>query len=101
MRTHFGAAGEVPDLSAQGFRLHAGRLLSTPEGAAAMLVYEDAAGSRVGLYLRPRTPRNTTGERRDGRLLAQYRAEGDTAFALVGPATQARMREIAPLLRGG
>lgn len=101
LRTHFGAAGEVPDLGAQGFRLHAGRLLSTPEGAAAMLVYEDAAGSRVGLYLRPRTPRNTTGERRDGRLLAQYRAEGDTAFALFGPATQARMRDIAPLLRGG
>ncbi|MGX5728945.1 anti-sigma factor family protein [Pseudoxanthomonas beigongshangi] len=101
LRTHFGAAGEVPDLSAQGFRLQAGRLLSTPEGAAAMLVYEDAEGARVGLYLRPRTPRNTTGERRDGRLLAQYWAEGDTAFALVGPATQGRMREIAPLLRGG
>ncbi|MGS1077896.1 anti-sigma factor family protein [Pseudoxanthomonas beigongshangi] len=101
MHTHFGAAGDVPDLSAQGFRLHAGRLLSTPEGAAAMLVYEDAEGARIGLYLRPRTPRNTTGERRDGRLLAQYWAEGDTAFALVGPATQGRMREIAPLLRGG
>lgn len=101
LRAHFGAAGDVPDLSAQGFRLHAGRLLSTPEGAAAMLVYEDATGARIGLYLRPRTPRNTTGERRDGRLLAQYWAEGDTAFALVGPATQDRMREIAPLLRGG
>lgn len=101
LRTHFGAAGDVPDLGAQGFRLQSGRLLSTPEGAAAMLVYEDAEGARIGLYLRPRTPRNGTGERRDGRLLAQYWAEGDTAFALVGPATQARMREIAPLLRGG
>lgn len=101
LRTHFGPAGEVPDLRPQGFRLHAGRLLSTSEGAAAMLVYEDADGARIGLYLRPRTPRNVTGERRDGRLLAQYWAEGDTAFALVGPATQLRMREIAPLLRGG
>jgi anti-sigma factor RsiW len=101
LQAHFGAAGEVPDLRAQGFRLHAGRLLSTPEGAAAMLVYEDSDGARIGLYLRPRTPRNVTGERRDGRLLAQYWAEGDTAFALVGPATQLRMREIAPLLRGG
>jgi len=101
LRTHFGPAGEVPDLRTQGFRLRAGRLLSTSEGAAAMLVYEDADGARIGLYLRPRTPRNVTGERRDGRLLAQYWAEGDTAFALVGPATQLRMREIAPLLRGG
>lgn len=101
LRTHFGPAGEVPDLRPQGFRLRAGRLLSTSEGAAAMLVYEDADGARIGLYLRPRTPRNVTGERRDGRLLAQYWAEGDTAFALVGPATQLRMREIAPLLRGG
>lgn len=75
-------------------------MLSTPEGAAAMLVYEAADGARIGLYLRPRSERFKQGERRDGRLLAQYWAEGDTAFALVGPATQARMRLLAPLLHG-
>lgn len=99
LRTHFGQAGAVPDLQAQGFALRGGRLLSTPEGAAAMLVYQDADGARIGLYLRPGNARIGTGERRDGRLLAQYWSEGDTAFALVGPATQTRMRQIAPLLR--
>lgn len=101
LAAHFGASGEVPDLRTQGFALQGGRRLSTPEGAAAMLVYEDRAGSRIVLYLRPRTPRLVPGERRDGRLLAQYWAEGDTAFALVGPAADARMRRVAPLLRGG
>lgn len=100
LRTHFGAAGAVPDLQAQGFALRGGRLLSTPEGAAAMLVYQDASGARIGLYLRPGSSRLHEGERRDGRLLAQYWSEGGTAFALVGPATQTRMRQIAPLLRG-
>ncbi|UYB52127.1 anti-sigma factor [Xanthomonas sp. AM6] len=100
LRTHFGDAGAVPDLQAQGFALRGGRLLSTPEGAAAMLVYQDAAGARIGLYLRPGSARLRDGERRDGRLLAQYWSEGGTAFALVGPATQTRMRQIAPLLRG-
>jgi len=101
LHAQFGAAGDVPDFSAQGYRLEGGRLLSTPEGAAAMLVYQDRDGGRIGLYLRPRTPRLAApGERRDGRLLAQYWAEGRTAFALVGPATQVRLRALAPLLRG-
>ncbi|MGV8959905.1 MAG: anti-sigma factor family protein [Stenotrophomonas sp.] len=100
LQTNFGAAGAAPDLRSQGFQLQGGRMLSTPEGAAAMLVYQDAAGARIGLYLRPRSDRFSQGERRDGRLLAQYWAEGNTAFALVGPATQTRMRQLRPLLRG-
>ncbi|MGB3391844.1 MAG: anti-sigma factor, partial [Stenotrophomonas sp.] len=100
LHTHFGASGEVPDLQAQGFDLRGGRLLSTPEGAAAMLVYQDAEGARIGLYLRPRNARIGQGERRDGRLLAQYWSEGSASFALVGPATQANMRRLPPLLRG-
>lgn len=100
LRAHFGAAGDVPDLQAQGYRLSGGHVLSTPEGAAAMLVYQADDGARIGLYLRPRTARLTQGERRDGRLLAQYWAEGDTAFAVVAPATQTQALRIAPLLRG-
>ncbi|MBN8716162.1 MAG: anti-sigma factor [Stenotrophomonas sp.] len=101
LRTHFGGAGVIPELTSQGYALAGGRLLSTPEGPAAMLLYRDAAGTPVALYLRPRTPRFTApGERRDGRLLAQYWVEGGTAFALVGPATAAGLRQLAPLLRG-
>ena len=102
LRAHFGRAGAIPDLASQGYALAGGRLLSTPEGPAAMLVYRDAADARIALYLRPRTARLAQpGERRDGRLLAQYWAEGSTAFALVGPATDAALRRLAPLLRGG
>ena len=101
LHVHFGAGGDIPDLRGQGFELQGGRRLSTPDGAAAMLVYQDLDGARIVLYLRPRTPRLEPGERRDGRLLASYWAEGDTAFALVGPASDARMRTVAPLLRGG
>lgn len=98
LRTYFGNAGVVPDLRAQGHTLRGGQLLFMLEGAAAMLVYSVPI-ARIGLYLRPRSGPMPTGERRDGRLLAQYWAEGDTAFALIGPATQTRMRTIAPLLR--
>ena len=101
LRVHFGKAGAIPDLASQGYALAGGRLLSTPEGPAAMLVYRNAADARIALYLRPRTARLAQpGERRDGRLLAQYWVEGRTALALVGPATEAALRRLAPLLRG-
>jgi anti-sigma factor RsiW len=46
-------AVSVPDLSAQGYRLMGGRLLSTMIGPAAMLVYDDDHGGRITVYLQP------------------------------------------------
>jgi anti-sigma factor RsiW len=43
----------VPDLSAQGYHLIGGRVLSTMIGAAAMLVYDDDQGGRITLFLQP------------------------------------------------
>jgi len=43
----------VPDLSAQGYRLIGGRVLSTMIGAAAMLVYDDDHGGRITVFLQP------------------------------------------------
>jgi anti-sigma factor RsiW len=43
----------VPDLSAQGYRLIGGRVLSTIIGAAAMLVYDDDHGGRITVFLQP------------------------------------------------
>jgi len=97
---HLGAAGIVPELTAQGWHLTGGRWLSTPEGAAVMLVYEDTQGERVGLYMRPRIPHvSATGERRDGELLAQYWLKDNVAFALVGPAQQSTVKRMAAALR--
>jgi anti-sigma factor RsiW len=43
----------VPDLSAQGYRLIGGRVLSTMIGPAAMLVYDDDHGNRITVFLQP------------------------------------------------
>jgi anti-sigma factor RsiW len=43
----------VPDLSAQGYRLIGGRVLSTMVGAAAMLVYDDDHGGRITVFVQP------------------------------------------------
>ncbi len=79
----------LPDLHAQGLRVRGGRLLSTPEGAAAMLVYEDAAGSRVALYVRPLAPRLRAGERVEDGLRARYWSQGAASYALVAPVATA------------
>lgn len=44
----------MPDLSSLGFHMIGGRLLATEGGApAALLMYDDAAGNRLSLLLRP------------------------------------------------
>ena len=98
---HFGEAGRVPDLSQAGYRLMGGRLLSTEQGAAAMLVYQDGSGARVGFYLRPRGRLAGDGQRRDGDLLAQYWSRRDTSFALVSDAADAAARALPRLLENG
>ncbi|MBS7458644.1 anti-sigma factor family protein [Coralloluteibacterium stylophorae] len=101
LRLHFGAEGRLPDLSAQGFALRSARLLSTAEGAAAMLIYEDGAGGRVGVYLRPGDHFPEPGARRDGPLLARYWSHGDTSFALVGAADDSRVSAMQRTLMRG
>ncbi|WP_379061147.1 anti-sigma factor family protein [Mesorhizobium sp. UC22_110] len=41
----------TPDLTADGFQLVGGRLLPSGSGKAAMLLYEDAEGNRVSLFV--------------------------------------------------
>ena len=98
---NFDEAGRVPDLSSQGYALRGARMLSTPEGAAAMLVYEDVQGASLGVYLRPRTQRMHEGSREDDGLVARYWAQGDTAIAVVSSRFDERAHEVAPLVRGG
>lgn len=45
----------VPDLAAAGYRFVGGRLVSTNHGPAALLLYADATGDRLGLVTRPMT----------------------------------------------
>lgn len=98
---NFSEAGRVPDLTSEGYALRGARMLSTPEGAAAMLVYEDGEGGMLGVYLRPRTQRMREGARRDGGLMARYWAQGDTAIAVVSSRFDERAGDVAPLVRRG
>lgn len=95
---HFGPLGAMPDLQAQGFHLVGGQRLATEQGAAAMLVYADASGARIGVYLRPSGWFREPGQRRDGELLAQYWTRGGTSFAVVSAFDDRRARSVASVL---
>ncbi|MDZ5647711.1 anti-sigma factor [Nitrospirillum sp. BR 11828] len=43
----------VPDLSAAGYRFMGGRLVATPHGPGAMFFYDDSAGNRIAMLVRP------------------------------------------------
>lgn len=101
LQRHFGEAERVPDLRAAGYRLMGGRLLSTEQGAAALLVYQDGSGARIGFYLRPRGQLRGNGRRLDGDLLAQYWSHRNTGYAIVSEATDAAALKLPHLLDNG
>lgn len=57
----------VPDLTPQGYDLMGGRLLPGETGARAQFMFQNAAGTRITLYL--------------GVVKAQHPSQGDTAFS--------------------
>lgn len=76
----------LPDLSAAGYRQVGARLLATEQGAAALVVYQDAGGNAISFYIRPPGPRRhllPRGDRRDGDLLTQYWSRGGYNYAMV------------------
>ena len=85
---YFNRASRLPDLKAAGFEPVSGRLLSTDEGPAAMVMYEDGSGHKVSFYVRPPGPKNTflpRGSRSDGDLQAEYWSGGGYNYAMVSP----------------
>lgn len=85
---YFNQAHRLPDLSGAGFKPVSGRLLSTEQGPAAMVVYEDRGGHKVSFYVRPPGPKNfmlPRGSRRDGELQAEYWSGGGYNYAMVSP----------------
>ncbi len=93
-----GARIEAPTLADVGFRLVGGRLLPTGEGPAAQLMYENAAGKRIAIYLRADL-RNTREiafrftRERDVNIL--YWLDGPRGFALSGELNRSEMLRIA------
>ncbi|NBF04186.1 anti-sigma factor [Pseudomonas sp. Fl5BN2] len=86
---YFTQASPLPDLQSAGFKAVSGRLLSTEQGPAAMVLYEDREGRKVSFYIRPPGPQNNLlprGSRRDGELQTQYWSGQGYNYAMVGPA---------------
>ncbi|WP_447792902.1 anti-sigma factor family protein [Pseudomonas farris] len=85
---YFSQAHRLPNLTAAGYKPISGRLLSTEQGPAAMVVYEDQSGHKVSFYVRPPGPKNTLlprGSRSDGELQAEYWSGAGYNYAMVSP----------------
>lgn len=85
---YFQQAQRLPDLSQSGFTPVSGRLLTTDQGAAAMVLYQDAQGRRISFYIRPPGPDNgflPRGSRTADGLQAQYWSGGGYNYAVVSP----------------
>lgn len=85
---YFSRAERLPDLSSAGFQPVSSRLLSTDQGAAAMVLYTNTSGQQISFYIRPPGPHNSLlprGNRRDGDLQAEYWSGPGYNYAIVGP----------------
>lgn len=88
------------DLSGRGFELVGGRLLPDAPGPGAQLMYQNAAGQRVTVYLRrpdAATPAAFRYEQVDG-LGLFYWVEGGAGYALVGSLPRAELLALAEAL---
>lgn len=92
----------APDLSAYGLRLMGGRLLPAEAGAAAQLMYDDASGRRITIYVEAG---------RGGETAFRYRQEGEAGtfawidrgfgFAVTGPGGRDTLLPIAEAVYRG
>jgi anti-sigma factor RsiW len=86
----------VPSLSEYGYALVGGRLLPGGNGPAAQFMYENEAGERLTLYVS-----NSGGDRdavrllRDGNRRTFYWSTHRMGYALSGPQTEPKLRDIA------
>jgi len=85
------------DLRSQGFALVGGRLLPDAQGPSAQLMYQNAGGQRVTVYLRRPEPGSNTSFRyqREGDLGLFYWAEEGYGCALVGKLPREKLLALA------
>lgn len=89
------------DLRAQGFELVGGRLLPDASGPSAQLMYQNAIGQRVTVYLRkpesisPQPTPASFAYERWGELGMFYWVEGHAGYALVGDLRREQLLALA------
>jgi anti-sigma factor RsiW len=92
-----GSEVKAPDLSPEGLALMGGRLLPSPRGPTALIMYEGAGGERVTLTCR-RAGREGTSAfhwQSAGEVGALAWVEGGMAFVVAGPAERERLDRVA------
>ncbi len=98
----FSHASRLPDLSSYGLHPVGGRLLTTEQGPAALLLFEDDQGQRISLYLRAPGAlyaNMPAGERQDGELQARYWSRAGYNYALVSRSDDPRSASLQQALR--
>ncbi|QGZ62915.1 anti-sigma factor family protein [Paraburkholderia acidisoli] len=86
----------VPSLAEYGYALVGGRLLPGNAEPAAQFMYENDAGERLTLYVgRSGSDRDAVRLLRDGTRRTFYWSTQRTGYALSGPQTEPKLREIA------
>jgi anti-sigma factor RsiW len=94
---HLGADVDVPDLAGLGLRLIGGRLLTSPEGAMAQLLYQDRTGGRLSVYLSGAELPGGSGITiaRMDEYAAGYWQEGGLSYSVVAEMEFEELRQIA------
>ncbi len=91
----------VPDLSASGYRFMGGRLVATPHGPAALLMYDNRQGLRLAMLVRPmevdKTMRMT--EHSTGTVNGFAWAERGIGYSLVGATSAEILHPLANAVR--
>lgn len=92
----------APRLASRGYDLVGGRLLSDAQGPAAQLMYQDAAGRRITLYVRPSSNGSDTSFRfaQDGNVQAFYWRDNGLAWAVTGDLDRVTLSNIAEEVYG-
>jgi anti-sigma factor RsiW len=86
------------DLRSHGFELVGGRLLPDASGPSAQLMYQDAMGMRVTVYLRKSAEHDAPAAfryERQGDVGMFYWVEGRSGYALVGPQSRDKLLALA------
>ena len=89
-----------PDLSSEGLRLIGARLTPGDGSPAALILFQDAEGERVALFIEKATASlKGAGRSRSRSLAASWWAQGGAGYAVVGAADPGRIGAIAVAVR--
>ncbi len=92
----------APDLSSFGYRLMGGRLLPGGSGAAAQLMYDDASGRRLTIYVRAAEGTETAFRfQKEGEASTFAWIDQGFGFAVTAPASREELLPIAEAVYRG